>query len=113
MAEYINRDELELDAEWSEYYDGFTSYSQEQIQSAPTADVIERDEYDKLHQEYLKAIHRHTESLKELHELRSKIDKAIEEMESYEEEVYHRDTEKKEYACIYHCLEILKRNIGI
>lgn len=81
MAEYINRDELELDAEWSEYYDGFTSYSQEQIQSAPTADVIERDEYDKLHQEYLKAIHRHTESLKELHELRSKIDKAKAQIE--------------------------------
>lgn len=46
MAEYIDRNELELDAEWSEYHDGFTAYSQGQIQCAPTADVIERSKID-------------------------------------------------------------------
>ena len=47
MAEYIDRTELELDTEWSEYEDGFTSYSQFQIQNMPTADVVEREKIDK------------------------------------------------------------------
>ena len=40
MAEYIDRTLLELDTEWSEYEDGFISYSQSQINSLPTADLI-------------------------------------------------------------------------
>jgi DNA-directed RNA polymerase subunit RPC12/RpoP len=32
----IDADMLELDTEWSEYMDGFTSYSQFQIDNAPT-----------------------------------------------------------------------------
>ena len=36
----INADELELDAEWSEYYDGFTSYSQGQIDEAEEVKAI-------------------------------------------------------------------------
>ena len=36
----INADELELDTEWSEYYDGFTSYSQSQIDEAEEVNAI-------------------------------------------------------------------------
>jgi hypothetical protein len=36
----IDRDELELDTEWSDYYDWFTSYSQSQINGAPTVKAI-------------------------------------------------------------------------
>lgn len=37
----IDRDKLELDTEWDDYYDGFTSYSEMQIRVAPT--IIEAD----------------------------------------------------------------------
>lgn len=37
----IDADELEYDTEWSEYMDGFTSYSQLQIDCAPTLDVVD------------------------------------------------------------------------
>lgn len=37
----IDADVLEYDTEWSEYMDGFTSYSQLQIDCAPTLDVVE------------------------------------------------------------------------
>lgn len=36
----IDADELELDTEWSYYYDGFTSYSQSQIDEAEEVKVI-------------------------------------------------------------------------
>lgn len=39
----IDRDELELDTEWSEYYDGFTSYSQSQINGAVEVQAIPLD----------------------------------------------------------------------
>ena len=35
----IDADALELDSEWSEYMDGWTSYSQFQIDNAPTIDA--------------------------------------------------------------------------
>lgn len=47
MAEYIDRTQLEPDTEWSEYEDGFISYSQSQINSSPTANVIELSKIDK------------------------------------------------------------------
>ena len=37
----IDADALEYDTEWSEYMDGYTSYSQLQIDGAPTLDVVE------------------------------------------------------------------------
>ena len=37
----IDGDKLELDTEWDDYYDGFTSYSEMQIKEAPT--IIEAD----------------------------------------------------------------------
>ena len=38
----IDADELEVDTEWSDYYDGYQSYSAMQIKYAPT--VIESEE---------------------------------------------------------------------
>lgn len=35
----IDADKLELDAEWDDYYDGFVSYSQSQINAAPTVEA--------------------------------------------------------------------------
>ena len=36
----INADELEPDTEWSDYYDGFTSYSQSQIDETEEVKAI-------------------------------------------------------------------------
>ena len=36
----INADELEPDTEWSDYYDGFVSYSQSQIDEAEEVKAI-------------------------------------------------------------------------
>ena len=36
----IDADDLELDTEWSDYYDGFTSYSQSQINDAEEVKAI-------------------------------------------------------------------------
>ena len=36
----INVDDLELDTEWSDYYDGFTSYSQSQIDATEEVKAI-------------------------------------------------------------------------
>jgi len=87
----------------------------------PTADVIERAEYDELNEKYFKAIHNHTECLKKLHELRSKIDKAIEEITKLRNSCNRMVTEEatlvnecyKQYAnCYDECLKIIKQNIG-
>lgn len=43
MSRLIDADELELDTEWSEYYDGFTSYSQGQINGAVEVQAIPLD----------------------------------------------------------------------
>lgn len=37
----IDADALECDTEWSEYHDGFISYSQMEIDTAPTIDAVE------------------------------------------------------------------------
>lgn len=85
MAEYIDRTELEPDTEWSEYEDGFVSYSRSQIQGMPKADVIER----------------------------SKIDKAIEEINNAEVEVDFMNEHSSGFnSGLSKALEILKRNIG-
>ena len=41
MSRYIDADKLEPDTEWDEYDDRYVSYSQLQIDNAPTADVRE------------------------------------------------------------------------
>ncbi len=39
MGKWIDADALEYDTEWSEYHDGFTSYSQMAIDTAPTIEL--------------------------------------------------------------------------
>jgi len=40
MSKWIDADALECDTEWSEYHDGFISYSQLEIESAPSIDIV-------------------------------------------------------------------------
>lgn len=40
MSRYIDADALECDTEWSEYHDGFISYSQLEIDTAPSIDIV-------------------------------------------------------------------------
>ena len=43
----IDADELELDTQWSEYYDGYMSYSQSQIKGAVEIQAIPLDKVKK------------------------------------------------------------------
>jgi len=47
----IDADELELDTEWSDYYDGFTSYSQSQINEAEEVKAIPLDKVKQAREE--------------------------------------------------------------
>ena len=40
MSRYIDADALECDTEWSDYHDGFTAYSQLEIDTAPSIDIV-------------------------------------------------------------------------
>jgi hypothetical protein len=35
-GDLIDRNSLELDSDWSDYYDGFSAYSESQVRLAPT-----------------------------------------------------------------------------
>lgn len=123
MAEYINREKLldELGESASYHAESGREYQlllrdRNIVREQPTADVVERSKYDKLYEEHLKAIHRHTECLKELHELRSKIDNAIEEIEDYNVlnnfAFFKEDFKLGVTRGLDLASEILKRNIG-
>lgn len=43
-GDLIDRDALELDADWNDYYDGFGAYSESQVRCAPT--IIEEVKAD-------------------------------------------------------------------
>jgi hypothetical protein len=47
----IDRDELELDTEWSDYCDGYISYSQSQINGEPTVQAIPLDKVKQAREE--------------------------------------------------------------
>lgn len=49
----IDRSELEPDTEWSEYYDGFTSYSQSQINGAVEVQAIPLDKVKEARKEFI------------------------------------------------------------
>lgn len=51
MGKLINADELEPDTEWDDYYDGFVSYSQSQIDAAEEVKVIPLDEVEQAKEE--------------------------------------------------------------
>ena len=84
------------------------------INAMPSAEVVERSEYDELNEKYFKAIHNHTECLKKLHELRAKIDKAKKQItDSMNEHLGSDGMPIDEYAyCYLNALEILEENIG-
>lgn len=67
-----NADELELDTEWSEYYDGFTSYSQSQIDEAEEVKAIP---LEKLNDFRKKVAHMNSVAIMQ------RLDKLIEEVE--------------------------------
>lgn len=47
----IDAEELELDTEWSDYYDGFTSYSQSQINEAEEVKAIPLEKVEQVREE--------------------------------------------------------------
>lgn len=49
----IDRDELELDTEWSDYYDGYMSYSQSQINDAVEVKAIPLDKVKQAREEFI------------------------------------------------------------
>ena len=82
----INADELELDTEWSEYYDGFTSYSQSQINEAEEVKAIPLDKVKQAREEIenLAELSSYTTKTQMIHFNRKVLDildKLIEEVE--------------------------------
>ena len=86
-----------------------------------TADVVERSEYDKVVQAFKARLDNQKENLiatrnayfqieQEDAELRSKIDKAIVEIEELKSAYYIRDMNREDI--VLSCLGILKRNLG-
>ena len=118
MAEYIDRYII------GGLVDCHNNVHYEDIKELPIADVIERSEYDKVLQENKQLKHiisdKVNEDLKcafEIKELRSKIDKAIEEIkEGYygNEEKSETDSERADAFNngLSYALEILEENIG-
>lgn len=128
MAEYIDRVKLldELGESASYHAESGREYQlllrdRNIVREQPTADVIERVEYDKLLEEnkQLKRIisDKVNEDLKcafEVKELRSKVDKARKQItDSMKEHLASDGTPIDEYAyCYLNALEILEENIG-
>ena len=116
MAEYIDRTKIKypkVDSPKGEYWDRFVTESY--INSLPAADVIERSEYDKVVKniDFLSQLNR--KNLDTIFELRSKIDKAIEEIADIQSHIQLKDNTTNEYWIFvdkFDVLEILKRNIG-
>ncbi len=57
MSRYVDADALEYDTEWSEYYDGFMSYSQMAIDIAPSIDIVRCKECKHFDIEYVENEH--------------------------------------------------------
>ncbi|SDW44758.1 hypothetical protein SAMN05216391_10818 [Lachnospiraceae bacterium KHCPX20] len=51
MSKLINADELEPDTEWSDYYDGFVSFSQSQINEAEEVKAIPLEKVEQAREE--------------------------------------------------------------
>jgi len=58
MSKLINADELEPDTEWSDYYDGFTSYSQSQIDDAEEVKAIPLEKVKQAREEIKEYVNR-------------------------------------------------------
>ena len=77
MSRLIDADELELDTEWSDYYDGFTSYSQSQINEAEEVKAIPLEKVERA-REKIENLTPWDEGLVEMHEVLSVLDKLME-----------------------------------
>lgn len=73
----IDADELEPDTEWSDYYDGFTSYSQNQINEAEEVKAIPLEKVERA-REKIENLTPWDEGLVEMHEVLSVLDKLME-----------------------------------
>ena len=114
MAEYISRTVLE---EWgtciAKRNDNQELIPRIGIHLLPTADVIERTEYEFIRHQLVETMDRVAELDKINTELRSKIDKAIAEINAEINQNIDSDGIPNAYAyCYQNALEILKRNIG-
>jgi len=73
----INADELEPDTEWDDYYDGFVSYSQSQINEAEEVKAIPLEKVERA-REKIENLTPWDEGLVEMHEVLSVLDKLME-----------------------------------
>lgn len=106
MAEYIDRTELAvtpIDITDLPRDKCLMVYLAEDVDSLPTADVVERSEYEKI------KIERDI-SAQRIHDLGKSVSKAIEEID--ELKTAHCIQVMDREDIVMTCLEILKRNIG-
>lgn len=121
MAEYIDRNliewygcDYEKDPDCENRECSSCSHakgSHAQVMQIPTADVIERSKYDNLHNLAKSWLEEKKELEKANVELRSKIDKAIDEIEDLGKEM-DKVQFTKYLVPLGDILEIIKRNIG-
>ena len=95
----IDRDELELDTEWSDYYDGYMSYSQSQINDAVEVQAIPLDKVKQAREQIIE-----------------EKDFAYADFEQYKDEVLHAESDELpdddfRYG-MERCLEILDKLIA-
>ncbi len=88
MSKIIDADELELDTEWSDYYDGFTSYSQSQIDEAEEIKAIRLEKVKHAREEIKECSYNldidscnDNERVVDLNDVLTILDKLIEEVE--------------------------------
>lgn len=105
MAEYIDRERLKQCFHTN--ICGGNAYD-ELIDMQPTADVVEREKYERVLKLIAYLTQEHDKREAETTELRSKIKEAIEEIKNLR--MYYPNEDY--YDCKYQVLEILKRDIG-
>lgn len=108
MARYIDIDKVKPDCISTK---GGVAISQSQLASQPTADVIERSKYESLQNQLHHWEHEHAKRILENSDLRSKIDKAIKEVENAPTFDYKLHLTKTEVIRKDVVLEILKKAI--
>lgn len=128
MTEYIDREkvliEMDCGIRAGNYEEGFENYQHvncmddclDVVRYADTADVVERKEYDILHANYTANLKLLRKELAKNKDLRSKINKAIDEIEDYNIKSNFSDCSESFQLGVTKGLdlasEILKRNIG-
>ena len=122
MAEYIDREQIKWHCEYEnpQLCDkedcknncSNLECSYQEVMQIPTADVVERGEYERVLKNINFLSQQNGKNLDTIFDLRSKIDKAIAEIE----ELKHKNTDVEGYRwwnnAIENVLHILERNIG-